>query len=746
MRLSKLFLITAICLVSHFTRANVYTVTSASDAGIGTLREAIQLTNFNIGKDTIEFNLPGLGTWTINLLTNLPDINDSLTINGLSQPYSQFPTNLISIQGNAAVPEVITLRKSDIQICGLRLYNYNLNDGIYSSQINPSGAVLKSSEFSDLIIENCHRGIYISSSQYQNITIKNCQFVDNTYGVDFGSYNSFGDIRINNNSFTGDSTSCLIGCRVSPSAFYDSSKVNFEFTNNTIYSYRFGLNVLLNGQLDSVIIDSNVISKTMIKGISIENTYADSTSYIQIQRNQIDSSGSAIEIWQSGTSIDSSVINNISVSRNIITNCSYNGIRISQNGTGDFTAKIHEAELSHNSLGIIGIGIEIAIGGTGNLITYFNNLTIDSNLIYYNGLGKEGIRISTGGTGDLMTNLSNTSIRGNTISDREVGISIESTGTGNLQIVNNYFDILDNSITNSSNVGLLLQVYGGCGNSQVIRNGLIKNNQISNSGSDGIRIDNFTPHVLHDSIYNIKIADNSIHHNYRYGIFLNNFSGTVTGISMYRNSIFDNDSLGIFTNDNMNRYGQPLIPSPLLDSLSAAGDSLYGHINAQQNTVYAIELFNSTLPDPSGYGEGEYYLKKRTTTTDNTGFSSFVIPLTGLTNLEYLSATATDTLIFTTSPFSNTLNYLTTGTEQPESDLATVYPNPADQYTMLTLNRLTSHTEFSLFNLEGKVIGKINGASFVPKIRINTSHLPNGIYLIRSDSNTTFSKKLIVHH
>src|SRR5436309_152671 len=54
---------------------NVFTVTSSSDTGPGSLHEAITQSNDTPGKDTIAFKLPGSGT-TIRLSSSLPAITD----------------------------------------------------------------------------------------------------------------------------------------------------------------------------------------------------------------------------------------------------------------------------------------------------------------------------------------------------------------------------------------------------------------------------------------------------------------------------------------------------------------------------------------------------------------------------------------------------------------------------------------------------------------------------------------------
>jgi parallel beta-helix repeat protein len=63
-----------------------FTVTNTNDSGSGSLREAIESANFDYGVDVIAFNIPGSGPHTIQPLTPLPKITDTVIIDGYTQP------------------------------------------------------------------------------------------------------------------------------------------------------------------------------------------------------------------------------------------------------------------------------------------------------------------------------------------------------------------------------------------------------------------------------------------------------------------------------------------------------------------------------------------------------------------------------------------------------------------------------------------------------------------------------------
>jgi hypothetical protein len=62
-----------------------YTVTNTNDDGPGSLRQALASANANSESDLIAFNILGSGPHTIALVTALPEIGDSVTIDGYTQ-------------------------------------------------------------------------------------------------------------------------------------------------------------------------------------------------------------------------------------------------------------------------------------------------------------------------------------------------------------------------------------------------------------------------------------------------------------------------------------------------------------------------------------------------------------------------------------------------------------------------------------------------------------------------------------
>jgi hypothetical protein len=80
--------------------AATFTVTTTSNAGAGSLRQAMLDANAAAGADAIVFNIPGAGPHVITPVTALPTITGTVTIDGFTQPGSS-PNTLVV--GNDAV-------------------------------------------------------------------------------------------------------------------------------------------------------------------------------------------------------------------------------------------------------------------------------------------------------------------------------------------------------------------------------------------------------------------------------------------------------------------------------------------------------------------------------------------------------------------------------------------------------------------------------------------------------------------
>ena len=100
MNLRTLFLCVP-ALVATQAYAGTFNVTKVTDAGPGSLRQALLDANGNVGADRIEFHIAGSGVHTIAPASDLPTITDPVTIDGYSQ--SGATPNTLATGNNAVL-------------------------------------------------------------------------------------------------------------------------------------------------------------------------------------------------------------------------------------------------------------------------------------------------------------------------------------------------------------------------------------------------------------------------------------------------------------------------------------------------------------------------------------------------------------------------------------------------------------------------------------------------------------------
>jgi hypothetical protein len=112
--------------------AATFVVTNVNDAGTGSLRQAILDANATPGADTIAFNIPGTGVKTIAPLSDLPQVRDTVTIDGTTQPgYAGSP--VIELTGGDAIGVGVRLSiDADGSIVRGLCINRFTADGIYA--------------------------------------------------------------------------------------------------------------------------------------------------------------------------------------------------------------------------------------------------------------------------------------------------------------------------------------------------------------------------------------------------------------------------------------------------------------------------------------------------------------------------------------------------------------------------------------------------------------------------------------
>ncbi|MEM9828114.1 MAG: LamG-like jellyroll fold domain-containing protein, partial [Planctomycetota bacterium] len=92
-----------VVLTADSTASTSIVVTTAADAGVGTLRDAILRAQSAPGLDTIEFDIPGTGPHRIQLVDPLPQINSQVILDGYTQPGASPNTSPAGFNANLQI-------------------------------------------------------------------------------------------------------------------------------------------------------------------------------------------------------------------------------------------------------------------------------------------------------------------------------------------------------------------------------------------------------------------------------------------------------------------------------------------------------------------------------------------------------------------------------------------------------------------------------------------------------------------
>jgi hypothetical protein len=111
-RRSAILLALMATLSATSVNAEIYLVTTTTDSGTGSLRQAITNANATAATaDEIHFAIPGDGPHVINVLTELPSVTSTLTIDGFTQPGAS-PNTLSPSEGGLNTVLKISLTKA----------------------------------------------------------------------------------------------------------------------------------------------------------------------------------------------------------------------------------------------------------------------------------------------------------------------------------------------------------------------------------------------------------------------------------------------------------------------------------------------------------------------------------------------------------------------------------------------------------------------------------------------------------
>ena len=694
-----------------------FVVYSPNDTGVGTLRQAITDANALFGHDTIEFNLSGLGNWNIILSNSLPNVLDTLTINGLSQPGSTFPNNLIKINRSLLYTTLLRIQYSGTLIYGLHFDDTYSGGTAIEYSTNSIFYTLSDSKISSCKFTNWNMGVELDRDRYNNFIFSNNVLVNVRYGIDISTISISNNFIITDNSFSGISST---GTGIDYNGIHNDTLPwhGFFVSGNTFSNYVKGVKLNIGGYASQIEIDSNFFEYIGENSIEFGCTgpYHVKLDSVKIRDNDFDST---------------------TVGR---------AVHINMIATGGLQVEFRNIEISGNQIqSSIYDGIFINMGGTGGVDFLLSNVLIENNFI---SSLVNGIRFNLSGTGGAFFEMNSTTVRSNTLSNCKVGIKLYSGGTGLSRSSISNFNIENNIIENNFEEGIYLYHHATGSLPVNIDSIKIKSNDVHNNLFDGIKIDcGSSPNIGH-TMKNISILDNIIYGNLRNGINVSNWSSIMHGVNFRTNSIFSNGLKGIVTFDSDTGYANPVIPVAVLDSVvyGSINGNLYGHLSSQPLTKYIAEIFTNSIPDSSGFGEGKTFLDTVDFVTDATGYAQFQISVPLSTSSLYFSATVTDSVENCTSPFSNTISSLTTSMNEVSKQELLIYPNPTSNLVFVSIPPSSKIHQIELMNLTGQVISRFDVKEGESVVSFSTLDYPSGCYLFKASGESLLLSKLIIQH
>lgn len=676
-------------------RPAVFTVTTAADAGAGSLRQAIIDANAAAGPDEIRFAIPGNGPHAILLASELPVITSPVAIDGYSQsgaaPASgatpaQLRVALIGSllstgEGLVFVTNGNGANADGSSVRGLSIYGFETDNR------TRNGAAILVEGASGVTVAGNHIGIDVDGSTAPS----------SAYGVVIFNGGSGGAVggtaSADRNVIGGHTLNGVIVAEV-PGVSVQGNYIGTNPTATSAVGNRIGLS-LANAPgavVGSAVLGEggNVIGGNLV-GIDINGASSSGINVVGnlvgVRRNAATGAIAPLSNLNNGVQLSGGASENV-VQQNGIGFNGGAGVYVTSGATGtrivgnlvggNQGGGIHvtaENSITAPSGTVIqgnGVGAELvasgaAVGAVGNVgfgirIHGLETLQIEGTVIgggpgqgnLVSGTSRQGGQ-STGGDGIVISHAIGTVVQGNLIgTDRTGRAALPNVGNGLLVtsdgvLVGGVAEGEGNVIAANGAAGVLLsgQASGLYGN--VIGTDRSESLDLGNGGG-GVVIFGGTDNTVgfdapgHPNV----IAYNAV------GVSVGSgFTGADRNV-IRANRVFANDGLGIdlgeagvTANDANDHDGGPnrLQNFPVLTAarLVNGGASLevQGTLESTTGDSFTIDFYASAVADPSGYGEGARYLGSLRTSVPSGGTASFGTLLDPVAPGEVVTATAT---------------------------------------------------------------------------------------------------------
>ncbi|MEQ9376203.1 MAG: LamG-like jellyroll fold domain-containing protein [Imperialibacter sp.] len=442
-----------------------YTVVNTHDDGSGSLRQAIIDANASGSKETITFAIPGSGPWTINLVTQLPNITRSMAIDGKSQPGWDFATeNMVTLNlAGVTNGDGFTIASPDVDIFGLKIVNADfgilingetydnavIEDNIINNNITTAINIVNADNITiqgnhigvtgDGLSNQATSGIGIAASSSDNLVIGG----DRTLGE--GNHmagSAVSSYLINISGSTGVTLEGnLLGSSLTGADITTSRGINITTTSNLTIgnadpnrrNYIAGIDniaaiaVSTGDQIDIV---NNYVGVGLADTYTIGNSITGVGGLVLTGATNFTIDGNVV----GGSADDGIEIGGVSNTGSIINNLI--GVApdgVTSFGNGTYGINIVSATVTTTTIGGVGAENTVAFNGSGGIRTSqtsFGTSAISANSIFCN----TGLGINISGTSvvatPVITSVSPTEISGTSTAEDGANILIFESEDG----------------------------------------------------------------------------------------------------------------------------------------------------------------------------------------------------------------------------------------------------------------------------------------------------------------------------
>lgn len=627
----------AICMAPQLSLADTFPVTTNSESGPGSLREAVASANALAGLDTITFSVSG----NIILTGATIGISDGLYIDGTSAPGYVQGTPSVNIQhnlSNSVIP-IFTFNKStdDFTVKGLSMDRLGVAKSFCIRVNSANNVVIEYNKFNNLA-----KATEASSSmsyQFSNNNLINCGSGGGTYAIGL-SGNSTSQLLIFDNYFsTGADAIFLQG--------FDNINIGSNVTDDVIIKPSDNFNSMTGGQFNLV-----GMSNLTISGLDIFGA-----GQISIQCSGCDNLDITGNTFTTRAAFITTNCDGVAITNNVITS---NSAPMTATGGSDFTIQnnnfISCGGTGTSQQAVLLSGIDSSTTGSMNRITWNNNnFNGGSNAVKF--VNMPNLTLSSVGTPEILLTAADgiftanavviqlNTCDGASVSDMDCTNTAETSAVKRGILVQNCAGVSLDALTFARYPTAAVEVKNSANTS--ITNSLFKCNPVNA--------------IIFTGVSNLGSVINS-----------NNFSenGAATGANV---ALQNNHASEIYDASN-NYWGDPL--GSKTDNASSTGDRYSAGLFSGTTTFSTTEFpgLPSGNPSIAVSGNGSPITSGQTTPslTNHTIFPTAVVGLSTTRTYVIDNTSSDDLKVFRVSSSSSAFSCTTTDVIVPGGTSANI--------------------------------------------------------------------------